>query len=233
MPIQSPTSKDLARKSIVELAQITYNNALAAQEAADELAPLKGIDADAVAADAAIAEAAAASARGYSQTAAVYADNASADADNAAESAGAAAASASAAASNATAARGASSTATAAAVRAEAAADRAEAAAGQGGGGASWYRVTANDSYASVDVGYGRYLCFALAESPTGGAFETTCIFPIDTLASTTFQPPSGMYGNGIFNVTVNDGGIFVDHTLDGDPSDWRVTLYYQEVVSQ
>ena len=59
MPIQSPTSRDLSRKSIVELAQITYNNALATQEAADQVAHLNDIDGDAIIAAADRAEAAA------------------------------------------------------------------------------------------------------------------------------------------------------------------------------
>lgn len=129
--INSPTAANLARGTIIELAQNVYNNALAAQEQADRAQGL--VDGE-IARAAAEADRAKAEADRAADVIAKGVNDAADEADRSGVARLAAEAAARAADGAATAADGAWNAATAEADRAEAAADRAEAAAEQGGG---------------------------------------------------------------------------------------------------
>lgn len=136
--VQSPTASNLADKSIIELAQITYNNALAAQEAQT--------DADAAAAtadqQATIALAAAGDATASASAASASATTATTKAGEASASATEAAASASAASADAT-------TATTKAGEASTSATEAAASATAAAGSASTASTKASDAAAA------------------------------------------------------------------------------------
>lgn len=245
--INSPTARDLSRKSIIELAQITYENAVAAQDAATAVEGINAAEikaaaeraeqaegnafaaqqsAQALAADARESAAAAQQSENFAVSAknqAVTASNtATTKATNAATSAGQAAVSA--------------TNAAASAAEAEAAAERAEAAAGQGGGGAAWQEVQ-YQYFDDVDIAYG----FDIPQTGT----ILACILAADNGDVVTCTPvfaiPAFAYSDLNFTFNVGEtitafisGGTLTGRITTGmlgDISMYRVRMFVQRVV--
>lgn len=254
--INSPTARDLSRKSIIELAQITYENALAAQAAADATGDAAGAAQTAVTAAATASQAAAAAeqaegnafaaqqsaqalavAARESAAAAQQSENFAVSAKNQAVTASnTATTKATNAATSAGQAAVSATNAAASAAEAEAAADRAEAAAGQGGGGAAWQEVTPV-TFDDVDIAY----TFDIPQ--TGSVLA--CILAADNGDVVTCTPvfaiPAFAYSDLSFSFDVGEtitayifGGSLVGRITTGmlgDLSMYRVRMFVQRVV--